>query len=73
MTTPDRVQRNRCMGLRVAVLFAIVLAALSWGEWALMGAAAAGGLVALVVYLRDCRGSEQESSQTEPHTRDSER
>jgi hypothetical protein len=71
MNVPDRVHRNRCMGLRVAVLFAIVLGAVSWGTWAAMAVAAVGGLVALVVYLRDCRSSAPKSAQTDTHTRDS--
>ena len=71
MSTPDRLRRNRCMGLRIAVLFAIVFAAFSWRSWAVMGVAVAGGLVALVVYLRDCRSAGPKSAQTETHTRDS--
>jgi hypothetical protein len=73
MTSAEQLHRHRCTGLRVAVLFAILLAAFSWGEWAVMGFAAAGGLFALVVYFRDCRGSARESAHTETHTRDSQR
>jgi hypothetical protein len=70
MTLPPLLHRRRCMGLRVAVIFAILLAAVSWGDWAIMAVAAAGGLFALVVYLRDCRSSPQKSAQTDTHTRD---
>jgi hypothetical protein len=71
MTNSARLHRRRCIGLRVAVLFAILLAAVSWGDWAVMGVAAAGGLFALVVFLRDCRASAGNSTQAGTHTRDS--
>jgi O-antigen/teichoic acid export membrane protein len=71
MTTADRLRRRRCTGLRVAVFFAILLAAYSWRVWAIVGIAAAGGLLALGAYWRDCRDSATEPAQTEPHTRDS--
>jgi O-antigen/teichoic acid export membrane protein len=70
MTLPERLHRRRCIGLRVAVIFAILLAAVSWGDWAIMAAAAAGGVFALVVYLRDCRSSAQKTTPTDTHTRD---
>jgi hypothetical protein len=70
MTLPERLHRRRCIGLRVAVIFAILLAAVSWGDWAIMAAAAGGGLFALVVYLRDCRSSVPKATQTDTHTRD---
>jgi hypothetical protein len=70
MTLPPRLHRRRCIGLRVAVIFAILLAAVSWGDWAIMAVAAAGGPFALVVYLRDCRSSAQKSAQTDTHTGD---
>jgi hypothetical protein len=74
MNPAERVRRNRCAGLRVAALFAIVLAALSWANWPVMGVALGGGLVALVVYLRECRSSSaQKSAQTDTHTSDSSR
>jgi hypothetical protein len=71
MTDSERLHRRRCIGLRVAVLFAVLLAAVSWGDWAVMGVAAAGGLFALVVFLRDCRAPAQHPPQTGTHTRDS--
>jgi membrane protein implicated in regulation of membrane protease activity len=71
MTTPDRLHRNRCIGLRVAILLAVVFAALSWGEWAPLAVFLVGGLLALFVYRRDCRSSDAKSAQTNTHTRDS--
>jgi hypothetical protein len=73
MTTPNGLHRRRCTGLRVAILLAVVFAALSWGDWAPLAVFLAGGLVALVVYRRDCRSSASNSAQTGTHTRDSER
>jgi hypothetical protein len=70
MTLPERLHRRRCIGLRVAVIFAILLAAVSWGDWAIMAVAAGGGLFALVVYFRDCRSSAPKATQTDTHTRD---
>jgi hypothetical protein len=71
MTGSERLHRRRCIGLRVAVLFAILLAAVSWSDWAVMGVALAGGLFALVVFLRDCRAPARDSTQTDTHTRGS--
>ena len=71
MTTADRLRRRRCVGLRVAVFFAVLLAAYNWHVWAIVGIAAAGGLLALGAYWRDCRHSATESAQTEADTRDS--
>ena len=70
MTLPEQLHMRRCMGLRVAVVFAILLAAVSWGDWAIMAVAAGGGLFALFVYLRDCRSSAPKATQTDTHTRD---
>ena len=70
MTLPARLHQRRCIGLRVAVIFAILLAALSWGDWATMAVAVGGGLFALVVYLRDCRSSAPKATQTGTHPRD---
>jgi hypothetical protein len=71
MTSAERLGRRRCIGLRVAVFFAILLAAFSWKDWAIMAVAAAGGLLALVVYWRDCRASATRPAQTDTHARDS--
>jgi hypothetical protein len=71
MTRPERVQRNRCFGLGIAVVIGVTLAALSWRNWPAVAVAVVGALVALAVYLRDCRNSERESTQSDTHTRDS--
>jgi hypothetical protein len=71
VNTAERLHRRRCIGLRVAVVFAILLAAVSWDDWAIMAVAAAGGLFALGVYVRDCRRSAQNTAQTEAHTSES--
>jgi hypothetical protein len=71
MTRSDRVHRNRCFGLGTAVVFAVVLATLSWRNWPAVAVAVLGGLVALGVFLRDCRDSAQKSTQTDTDTRDS--
>jgi hypothetical protein len=73
MTTPDRLHRRRCIGLRVAVFFAVLLAAFNWPVWPIIGVAIAGGLLALVVYWRDCRGSATQPARTDTHTRHLER
>jgi hypothetical protein len=69
MTSSDRGHRNRCFSLGAAVVFAIVLAALGWRDWGTFGVAVAGGLVALGVYVRDCRNPAQKPTQKETHTR----
>jgi hypothetical protein len=71
MTRPERIHRNRCFGLGVAVVFGVTLAALSWRNWPAVAVAVVGALVALVVFLRDCRDSESKSTQSDPHSRDS--
>jgi O-antigen/teichoic acid export membrane protein len=73
MTTPERLRRRRCIGLRIAVFFAVLLAAFNWRVWAIVGVAIAGGLLALVVYWRDCRGPAPKPTRTDTHTRDFER
>lgn len=71
MTRPERVHRNRCFGLGIAVVFGVTLAGLSWRNWPAVAVAVVGALVALVVYLRDCRDSGPESTQSDSHSRDS--
>jgi Flp pilus assembly protein TadB len=71
MTSGDRVHRNRCFGLGVAVVFAVILAGLGRRDWAAFGVAVAGGLVALGVYVRDCRSSARKPTQADTHRRDS--
>jgi hypothetical protein len=70
MNPAERLQRRRCIGLRVAVVFAIFLAVLSRRDWAIVAVAAVGGLIAIVAYWRDCRGSGAKTAQTDTHTRE---
>jgi hypothetical protein len=53
----DRLRRQRCMGLRLAFVFGIVLAVLNRDDLVLLGIALAGLGVVGVVFWRDCRGS----------------
>jgi Flp pilus assembly protein TadB len=69
MSYPDRLQRRRCIGLRVGVLIAILLVALSWGDWPVIAVASAGGLLALVVYWRDCRKGARKPAQSDTDMR----
>jgi hypothetical protein len=73
MTSAERLHRRRCIGLRIAVLFAVFLAVSSRHDWAIIGVAAAGALLAIGAYWRDCRRPGPKSSQSDTHTRDSER
>jgi hypothetical protein len=73
MNTSARLRRRRCIGLRVAVLFAVVFCVYYRTDWAVFGVIAAGGLIALIAYWRDCRSSAKQRSQTDAHARDSQR
>lgn len=73
MTTPERLRRRRCLALRVAVFFAVLLAAFNWRVWAIVGVAVGGASLAIVTYWRDCRGSASDSTRTDTHTRDLQR
>jgi hypothetical protein len=64
-----RLHRRRCIGLRLAVVFAIFLIALSWGDWAIIAVAGAGGLLALVAYWRDCRRAAGVTTQSDTDAR----
>jgi hypothetical protein len=64
MKYSERLQRRRCIGLRLGVVFAMLLIALSWGDWPIIAVAGAGGLLALVVYWRDCRKAAREGAQS---------
>jgi hypothetical protein len=68
MTSPERLRRRRCIGLRVGVLLAVLLAAFSGGDWGIVAVAAAGGLLALGAYWRDCRRPAREPARTDTHT-----
>ena len=64
MIAPERLHRRRCLGLRVGMFFGILLIVFDWGEWPIVGVAAAATLVALVAYLRDCRKGTRKPSQS---------
>jgi Flp pilus assembly protein TadB len=68
MTYSARVQRRRCIGLRVGVVCAILLIAISWGDWPVISVVLAGALLAVVVYWRDCRKGSRKSSRSETDT-----
>jgi O-antigen/teichoic acid export membrane protein len=56
MTVPraELLRRRRCLGLRVAIVFGVLLAV--WGrDWAVAGVALAGIALAAVTYWRVCR------------------
>jgi hypothetical protein len=56
MTTgSDRLHRRRCIGLRVAFVFGILLAVINRGDWTLLGIALAGMAILVIAYWRDCR------------------
>jgi uncharacterized membrane protein len=69
MTYSARVHRRRCIGLRVGVIIAILLVALSWGDWPVIFVVAAGALLAVVVYWRDCRKGSRKSAQSDTDMR----
>jgi O-antigen/teichoic acid export membrane protein len=71
MTSAERLRRRRCIALRIAVFFAILLAAFDWRVWGIVAVAVAGGLLAIGAYWRDCRNSGTKSSRTGTHARDS--
>jgi uncharacterized membrane protein len=63
MTTPERLHRRRCLGLRVGMFFGILLIVFDWGEWPIVGVAAGATLVALGAYMRDCRKGVRKAAQ----------
>jgi hypothetical protein len=71
MTTPEQLRRRRCLGLRIALLFAVILIVYNRGDWALVGVLAGGALIAIVAYWRDCRASAMNSARTDTHRRNS--
>jgi hypothetical protein len=70
MNPDERLQQRRCIGLRVAVVFAVFLAVLSRRDWPIVAIAALGALVALIAYWRDCRGSGAKAAQRDTHSRE---
>ena len=71
MITPDRLHRRRCLGLRIGALFGILLIVFDWGEWPIVGVAAAATLVAVGAYLRDCRKAARRATQNGTDASDS--
>jgi hypothetical protein len=62
MTSAERLRRRRCIALRVAVFFGILLALFNAREsLAIVGIALAGIAIALVTYWRNCRASRDSS------------
>jgi hypothetical protein len=56
MTTgSDRLHRRRCIGLRVAFFFGILLAVINRRDWTLLAIALAGMAIVVIAYWRDCR------------------
>jgi hypothetical protein len=51
----DRLHRRRCIGLRVAFIFGILLAVINRGDWTLVAIALAGIAILGIAYWRDCR------------------
>jgi F0F1-type ATP synthase assembly protein I len=69
MTYSARLQRRRCIGLRVGVVIAILLVALSWGDWPVIAVVGVGALLAVVVYWRDCRKGARNAAQRDTDSR----
>jgi uncharacterized membrane protein YfcA len=55
MTDAERLRWRRCMALRVAAVFGVLLAAFNPRDWAIIAIGLAGTVIVLVVYWRDCR------------------
>ena len=64
MTDADRLRRRRCIALRIAAFFGVLLAAFNPRDWAIIAVGLAGAAFVLIVYWRDCRRNRDESSHT---------
>jgi hypothetical protein len=64
MTSADRLHRRRCMGLRIAAFFGVLLAAFNPYDWIIIAIGLAGAAFVLIVYWRDCHRSRDDSTQT---------
>lgn len=64
MTDADRLRRRRCIALRIAALFGVLLAAFNPRDWVIIAIGLAGAAVALFVYWRECRRLRDKSSHT---------
>jgi uncharacterized membrane protein YfcA len=65
MTDAETLRRRRCISLRIAAIFGVLLAAFNPRDWAIIAIGLAGTAVVLVVYWRNCRRPRDSS----PHTR----
>jgi hypothetical protein len=54
-TGSDRLRRRRCIGLRVAFVFGILLAVINRADTVLLAIALAGTAIVAFAYWRDCR------------------
>jgi membrane protein implicated in regulation of membrane protease activity len=64
MTDAERLRRRRCLGLRIAAFFGVLLAAFNPWDWPIIAIGLAGAAFVLIVYWRDCRRSRGDSPQT---------
>jgi hypothetical protein len=54
-TGSDRLRRRRCIGLRVAFVFGLLLAVINRADTVLLAIALAGTAIVAFAYWRDCR------------------
>jgi uncharacterized membrane protein YfcA len=64
MTDAERLRRRRCIALRLAALFGVLLAAFNPRDWTIIAIGLAGAALVLVLYWRDCRRPRDDSSHT---------
>jgi uncharacterized membrane protein YfcA len=64
MNNADRLHRRRCLALRIAAFFGVLLAAFNPYDWIIIAIGLAGAAFVLIVYWRDCRRSREDSTQT---------
>lgn len=64
MTDAERLHRRRCLALRIAAFFGVLLAAFNPYDWIIIAIGLAGAAFVLIVYWRDCRRSRGDSTQT---------
>jgi hypothetical protein len=64
MNNADRLHRRRCLALRIAAFFGVLLAAFNPYDWIIIAIGLAGAAFVLIVYWRDCRRSRDDSTQT---------
>ena len=62
MTDAERLRRRRCVALRIAAFFGVLLAAFNPRDWAIIAIGLAGAAIVLIVYWRDCRRSRDKES-----------